>query len=276
MSSVVPSIHGDPGRFGRPGFTQSFDTKNVGTGKTLTPTGVVVDGNSGANYAVTFVDASTGVITARPITVTAGTDTKTYDGSTSSSVVPSITAGTLAGSDVAAFTQTFDSAAVATGKTLNPAGSVLDGNAGANYAVTFVTDTTGVITQRQITVTADTQTKTYGNDDPALTYQVSGVVAPGDGFTGSLTQAPGEDVGTYAITQGTLALTSDYDLVFVPAQLTVTQRPITVTAGPLRRPTTRRRFPRWCRRSRPAPWRSSTLRALRSRSTRRTWGRARP
>ena len=146
-------------------------------------------------------------------------------------MVPSITAGTLAGSDVAAFTQTFDSAAVATGKTLNPAGSVLDGNAGANYAVTFVTDTTGVITQRQITVTADTQTKTYGNDDPALTYQVSGVVAPGDGFTGSLTRAPGEDVGTYAITQGTLALTSDYDLVFVPAQLTVTQRPITVTAG---------------------------------------------
>jgi hypothetical protein len=44
-------------------WTQSFDTSSVGTGKTLTPTGTVTDGNSGNNYTVTFVANMTGVIT---------------------------------------------------------------------------------------------------------------------------------------------------------------------------------------------------------------------
>ena len=35
------------------------------------------DGNSGNNYAVTFVNAATGVINARAITVTAAANTKT-------------------------------------------------------------------------------------------------------------------------------------------------------------------------------------------------------
>ncbi len=87
--------------------------------------------------------------------MTAGTDTKTYDGSTSSSVVPSISTGTLAGSDAPSFTQSFDTAAVGTGKTLTPTGVVVDGNNGANYAVTFVTDSTGAITAAAVTVTAD-------------------------------------------------------------------------------------------------------------------------
>ena len=107
------------------------------------------------------------MITARAITVTATTDTKTYDATTSSAAIPTITTGTLAGTDTAAFTQTFDTAAVGTGKTLTPAGSVIDGNAGANYAVTFVNVTTGVITGR-----ADHrhrrlgQAKIYGTPDP--------------------------------------------------------------------------------------------------------------
>ena len=84
------------------------------------------------------------MITARAITVTATTDTKTYDGTTSSAAIPTITTGTLAGTDTGAFTQTFDTANVGTGKTLTPAGSVSDGNGGANYAITFVNDTTGV------------------------------------------------------------------------------------------------------------------------------------
>ena len=126
------------------------------------------------------------MISARAITVTAGTDTKTYDGSTSSLVVPSITAGTLAGSDTAAFTQTFDTAAVGTGKILTPAGSVLDGNGGANYAVTLATDSTGAITPAAVTVTADAgQSKTYGDADPTFAYHEVGLVA-GDSFTGAL------------------------------------------------------------------------------------------
>ncbi|MFH1208611.1 MAG: YDG domain-containing protein, partial [Candidatus Omnitrophota bacterium] len=45
-------------------WTQTFDTPDVGTGKTLTPAGVVTDGNSGNNYTYTYVPDNTGVITA--------------------------------------------------------------------------------------------------------------------------------------------------------------------------------------------------------------------
>ena len=129
-------------------FTQTFDTANVGTAKTLTPAGTVADGNGGANYTITFVNDTTGVITARAVTVTATTDTKVYDSTTSSAAVPTVTAGGLAGTDTGSFTQTFDTANVGTGKTLTPAGSITDGNGGANYAITFANDTTGVITAR--------------------------------------------------------------------------------------------------------------------------------
>ncbi len=67
-----------------PAFTETFDTRNVGTGKTLTAAGSVNDGNSGNNYAVTFAPNTTGRITPLAITVTAATSSKTYDGTTSS------------------------------------------------------------------------------------------------------------------------------------------------------------------------------------------------
>jgi hypothetical protein len=43
---------------------------------------------------------------------------------------------------------------------------------------------------------------------------------------------PGEDVDLYAITQGTLALSGNYALSYVSADLTITPRPIEVTADP--------------------------------------------
>jgi hypothetical protein len=45
------------------GFIQTYDNKNVGSGKTLTPSGGVLDGNNGANYDVTFFNNPNGVIT---------------------------------------------------------------------------------------------------------------------------------------------------------------------------------------------------------------------
>jgi hypothetical protein len=126
-------------------FAQTFDTKHVGTGKTLTPSGSVTDGNGGANYAVTPASNSTGEITAKPITVTAVTDSKVYDGTTSSAGVPTVSPGVASG-DTANFAQTFDTKHVGTGKTLTPSGSVADGNGGANYTVTPAATTTGEIT----------------------------------------------------------------------------------------------------------------------------------
>ena len=77
--------------------------------RTLTPSGIVNDGNGGANYTYTFVTAA-GTINQLAITVTAATDTKTYDGTTASTGMPTITAGSLAtGDTTTSFTQVFDS-----------------------------------------------------------------------------------------------------------------------------------------------------------------------
>jgi hypothetical protein len=79
------------------------------------------------------------------------------------------------------------------------------------------------ITPITITVTADPQTKLLGQPDPLLTYQVtSGSLLPDDDFTGELTRDPGEKIGTYAIFQGTLSLSSNYELTFLGSDLTIT------------------------------------------------------
>src|SRR5207244_5206399 len=114
----------------------------------------VTDGNGGANYAVTFVNDTTGAINTRAITVTAATNTKTYDGTTSAAATPTITSGALQGTDTNGFTEAYANRNAGTGKTLVPSGSVTDGNGGANYAATFVNNTTGVINTRPPPLTA--------------------------------------------------------------------------------------------------------------------------
>ena len=153
LSAGTPLAPGDT----EPAWTQSFDNRNAGTGKTLTPAGVVVDGNNGLNYAYTFVPDTSGLITPKSITVTAVTDSKVYDGTTNSIGVPILSAGTpLAPGDTApAWVQAFDTKNVGTAKSLTPAGSGYDGNGGLNYAYNFIPVTTGIITPAPLTITAN-------------------------------------------------------------------------------------------------------------------------
>ena len=103
------------------------------------------------------------------------------------------------------------------------------GGADAEYSFDYVPGTL-TVERAAITVTADAATKVYGGADPALTYQVtSGALAPGDAVAGSLARAAGEDVGSYAISQGTLALGASYDLSFVGASLSITPAPLVIT-----------------------------------------------
>ena len=100
-----------------------------------------------------------------------------------------------------------------------------------NYAVTFVTDTTGAITAAAVTVTADAgQSKTYGDADPTVAYHEVGLVA-GDSFTGVLARDLGENVGTHAITAGNAGELELHDHVPLGVTSTIDQRPITVTAA---------------------------------------------
>jgi hypothetical protein len=126
-------------------WSQSFENRNAGTGKTVLASGTVFDGNGGANYLVTYVQNHDGVIQRRAVTVTAQADSRTYDGTRASSATPLVTAGNLVGGDTASWSQLFDDATVGTGKTLSATGAVSDGNGGGNYALTFVQNHEGVI-----------------------------------------------------------------------------------------------------------------------------------
>src|ERR1035437_3805323 len=71
------------------GLAETYDTKNVGTGKTLSVSAYTVnDGNNGNNYTVSTVTSTAGVISQASLTITAAANTKTYDGTTSASATP--------------------------------------------------------------------------------------------------------------------------------------------------------------------------------------------
>ncbi len=86
------------------------------------------------------------------------------------------------------------------------------------------------ILPRPLTITANPRTKVYGDPDN-LTYRItSGTLAGSDAFTGFLSRVNGENVGSYSIMQGTLAVNSNYAVTFIGANLTIVPRNISVTA----------------------------------------------
>jgi len=99
----------------------------------------------------------------------------------------------------------------------------------SNYTITY-TPGTLTVNPYALTVTANTAGKIYGNVDPALTYGTSGMLFS-DVLTGSQVRVAGENVGNYAINQGTLA-NPNYTITYVPANLTIGARNITITVNP--------------------------------------------
>jgi len=184
-ASAVPTITAGSIQTGdtAPTWTETYASKNVGTGLTLTPAGVVTDGNSGMNYNYTYATVATGVINATNLTVTAVANTKIYNGTTTASALPTITAGSIQTGDTApTWTETYNNKNVGSGKTLTPAGVVTDGNSGANYNYTYATVATGVISQTNMTVTAVANTKIYNGTTSAaaLPTITAGSIQTGD------------------------------------------------------------------------------------------------
>ncbi len=103
---------------------------------------------------------------------------------------------------------------------------------GDNYVITYNPEDL-TINRKTITVTANAgQSKTYGAANPAYTYTVTGTLVGADSFSGSLSRLAGENVGFYAIQQGTLSLSSNYTLIFAGNDFEITQKTITVSVDP--------------------------------------------
>ncbi|AZZ13998.1 MBG domain-containing protein [Pseudomonas aeruginosa] len=103
----------------------------------------------------------------------------------------------------------------------------------ANYDLSYQGNNL-TITKALLNVIADAKTKVYGDADPSLTYQVSGLKngdTAGSILTGGLNRAAGENVGVYGINQGDLALNSgNYDLSYQGNNLTITKALLNVIA----------------------------------------------
>ncbi|RVT79581.1 hypothetical protein EOD40_00265 [Flavobacterium sufflavum] len=179
--------------------------------------------SAGSKYLMTFVSADF-AITAKPITVTAtASQAKVYgtvDPVFAYTVSPSLVSGdSFTGALTRAVGENIGTYAIGQGSL----------SAGSNYTISYVSKDFA-ITAKPITVTASSsQTKVYGTVDPVFAYTVSPSLVGGDSFTGALTRVSGENIGTYAITQGSLSAGSNYTISYVSKDFAVTAKPITVT-----------------------------------------------
>ena len=173
------------------------------------------------------------------MTITAATNTKTYDGTTTAAAAPTVT-GTLYSIDGATLSESYATANAGTGLTLNPSASFGGANGGNNYTVTYVANTTGVINPAALTYVADPSTQFTGVAFSAFTGTVIGFVNAGtlsSATTGSLLfsspATPQSAAGTYGI-YGSGLTANNGDYVFVQAAgnstaLTLQQSP---SSGP--------------------------------------------
>src|SRR5207249_383602 len=187
--------------------------------------------SGGSNYTTVLTAGVTFAITPRDLTVTPTAGQSKIYGAADPAAL-SYTHGTLYNGD----TDT-----VFTGGLVRTAGANVGNyaisqgtlSAGSNYTTLFTAGVTFAITPRDLSVTPNSgQNKIYGAGGPTLTYTF-GTLYNGDTssvFSGALSRAAGENVGSYAITLGTLSAGSNYTIVFTAGvTFAITPRDLSVT-----------------------------------------------
>jgi len=203
--------------------TTATAASNVGT------YAITLGSLANANYTLSYTGADI-TVTARPITLTANALSRVY-GDANPTLTYTVGGQGLVNGD------TLTGALATTATTASGVGTygITQGTlaASSNYALTF-TGANLTVTARPISVTANALSRVFGDGNPTLTWTVGGRgLANGDTLSGALatTANANSDVGTYAITQGTLAASANYLLSFIGANLTITPRPIIVLPG---------------------------------------------
>ena len=132
---------------------------------------ITITGGTAANYVITDV-SGTLTVSQAGLTVTADNQSKVYGGAD-----PTLTytaSGTLYYGDTYAVITGVDlSTTTGAAATAGTQTITVSGGTAANYAITDVNGTL-TVAQASLTVTADDQSKVYGDVDPTLTYTASG------------------------------------------------------------------------------------------------------
>lgn len=205
---------------------------NVGTyaGAISVSGGSAIDQTTNNNYRLVYLPG-TFTITPRPITITGGTVDRSYGApnpATTNQFTTALTTGSgsgLVNGDTIGSVTVISATSAATGVgnyAFTPGAANFAAGSATNYAITYA-DGALTVHPAALTIIADTQTRAFNAANPLLTYQVSGTLFNGDMITGTLatTANTGSPDGNYPITQGTLTASSNYNLTYVGALLTV-------------------------------------------------------
>jgi len=221
----------------------TFGDKNAGVAKPVTAIGFTTGGPDAANYTLAQPAGLAADITPRAITITAGSNSRVYDGTTTSAAAPTAS-GLVGGDTVTSLSQAFDSRNAGTRTlTVNGGYSVNDGNGGANYSVTTNT-AAGSITPAALALGAVADTKVYDGTvgSTGVPLVVSGLVA-GDSVS-ALTQtfdsrnAGARSIGVsgYAVSDGNGG--ANYTVSTNAAAGSITPAAVTISADDKSRTTT--------------------------------------
>jgi hypothetical protein len=163
--------------------TASFVDKNVGTGKSVSVSGISITGADSANYnLLNSTAATTANITARDLTVTATGVDKPYDGNANATVT--LASDKLGGDDVTAnyTSASFNNKNVGIAKPVNVSGISITGTDAGNYNLLNTTAaTTANITALHVIGAFTADNKVYdGNASAAVLTRSPGAILGGD------------------------------------------------------------------------------------------------
>ncbi|MDB5479155.1 MAG: hypothetical protein JWO83_208, partial [Caulobacteraceae bacterium] len=211
----------------------TYDTKDVGTGKTVSVAGLGLTGANASDYSIaTSVAGNVGTVTAKALTATVLANNKTYDATDADTGSATLAVGVVPGDQLSltSGTYTFADPNAGQGKTVEVAGVTLAGADTFDYSLSVPANTTANIAPRPITIAANDVGKLTGQADPPLTYSIpSGSLVGGDQVSGTPARAPGDALGSYDIGQGGLSLSANYLLSFVDGVFTIAPP----TSGPI-------------------------------------------
>ncbi len=176
-----------------------FDTKNVGTGKTVAVTGYTLGGDDAANYTLSQPAGLTATITAASLTITGLTaENKVYDATSTAALGGTATITpfsgdvvTLGGSAVG----TFADKNVGSGKAVTVTGNSISGADAANYNLVQQSGLTANITSAELTVTGLAARNKLYDQTRAATLDGTATIAP---LSGDQVTLGGNPVGTFA------------------------------------------------------------------------------
>lgn len=230
------------------GATGTFADKNVGTGKTVTISGITLSGDDAGNYVLDTENQTpiiaTADIAAKTVTVTSGitASNKTYDGTTSATLSGSsaVISGKVTGDVLRVSARgSFSNKSAGTGKAVNISSISLTGSDKGNYVLASSgnqTSATASITKKSLTVTADDKSVEYGDAAPTYTASYSGFVSgeSKSNLSGSLSfscsYTSSSNTGTYTITpSGHTSI--NYSISYAAGTLTVGAKDVTYSGG---------------------------------------------